>query len=193
MTELSPCSHKEADTCLLLHAVQKGHRILSIHTASKYRCCNPGNCYVQSDDELWLAYCISGFIKLSVVFTGFDTVSTFGRRGKKTEYSVWKVFSDVTEVFEDFMFSISDLSLLERFVVLLYDWTSDPLMVNHVRKWLLHRSQSLEVIPPSQAVLEDHIKRASYRVHFWSSNSNGRTSQSSIFGWWQDATGWYPL
>ena len=63
-------------------------------------------------------------------FTGYDTVSAFGRRRKKTVWNVWKVFPVVTKAFEDLMLmedSINDLSLslLERFVVLLYDRIGD--------------------------------------------------------------------
>ena len=33
------------------------------------------------------------------VFTGCDTVSSFGGRGKKTAWKIWQVFPDVTEAF----------------------------------------------------------------------------------------------
>jgi len=87
---------------------------------------------------------------------------------------VWKVFPDVTKAIEDLMLmedSINDLSLslLECFVVLLYDRTSDLGTVNNARKWLFtQKLRSLENISPTQEALKQHIKRASYQAHCWS-------------------------
>ena len=63
-------------------------------------------------------------------FTGCDTVSSFGGRGKKSAWNTWQVFPEVTEAFEEVQVMQSDISdsafsLLERFVVLLYNCTSD--------------------------------------------------------------------
>ena len=50
--------------------------------------------------------------------------------------------------------SESSMSMLEQFVVLLYDRTSDLVRVNDARKWLFtQKSRSLENIPPTQAAL----------------------------------------
>ncbi len=82
-------------------------------------------------------------------FTGCDTVSSFGGRGKKSAWKIWQVSPDVTEAFEHLLLmeEISDslMSVLERFVVLLYDKTSDQVSVNDARKQLFtHKSRSLE-------------------------------------------------
>ncbi len=66
---------------------------------------------------------------------------SIGGRGKKTAWKVWLVFPDVTEAFEDLLFmedniGESTLSVLERYVVLLYDRTSDLEKLNDARKWL---------------------------------------------------------
>ena len=94
--------------------------------------------------------------------------------------------------------NISDLSLslLERFVVLLYDRTSDLLMVNDARKRLFtQKSRSLENIPPTQGALKQHIKRASYQAHCWSMAVIQilELPSPAEWGWWKDATGWHPL
>ena len=97
-------------------------------------------------------------------FTGCDTVSAFGGRGKKTAWKVWEVFPDVTEAFKHILLmendiSESTLSVLERFVVLLYDRTSDHENVNDARKWLFTKiSRTLKNIPPTQAALRQHVK-----------------------------------
>ena len=197
VTKLSPCSHEEADTRLLLHArdaVQKGYRKLCIRTVDTDVVILAIAMFSQiNPDELWLAFGIKlhfRYIPFHEIvrgldpvmcktlpvfhaFTGCDTVSAFGGRGEKTAWNVWKVFPDVTEALEDLMLmedNISDLSLssLERFVVLLYDWTSDLLTVNDARKQLFtQQSRSLENIPTTQAALKQHIKRASYQAHCW--------------------------
>lgn len=61
------------------------------------------------------------------------------------------------EINEDFM------TVLERFVVLLYDHTSNLLTVNEAREELFPKRSSLESIPPSRAALVQHAKRG----HIW--------------------------
>ena len=66
---------------------------------------------------------------------------------------------------------ISDACMiqLERFVVLLYDRTSECLEVNETRKQLfIQKSRTLEAIPPTKAALEQHIKCSSYQARCWS-------------------------
>ena len=53
------------------------------------------------------------------------------------------------------------MSVLERFVVLLYDRTSNLTKVNEARHELFSKkSRDLECIPPTRAVLDQHVKRA---------------------------------
>ena len=60
------------------------------------------------------------------------------------------------------------MSLLERFVVLMYDRTSDIMEVNEARKQLFaHKGRTFENIPPTQAALKQHIKRACYQANIW--------------------------
>ena len=65
-------------------------------------------------------------VAIHTVLTGCDTVSSFTGRGKKTACEILKVFPEVTDAFEELLCMPSDvsedsLSLLERFVVLMYD------------------------------------------------------------------------
>ena len=62
-------------------------------------------------------------------FTGCDTVSAF--RGKKT----WKSFQEVNDFLSELLCMPSEVTegpmlLLERFVVLMYDRTSESMVVN---------------------------------------------------------------
>ena len=106
-------------------------------------------------DELWLAFGtrlnfryipvhdvivgmdprICATLPVFHALTGCDTVYKFSGRGKKTAWNTWEVFPEVTEAFEDLLLMQQDMSeatmaLLERFVVLLYDRTSDIMNVN---------------------------------------------------------------
>ena len=194
LTNLSPCLHEEADTHLLLHAadaVKKGHRKLCVRTVdtdvvviaiAMFNQINP--------DELWLAFGVgSNFHYIPVhevvsgmdpsvvlpvfhAFTGCDTVSSFGGRGKKSAWKIWQVFPDVTEAFKCLLLmeemSDSMMSVLERFVVLLYDKTSDQVSVNDARKQLFtQKSRSMENILPTKGSIVQHIKHASYQANCW--------------------------
>ena len=60
------------------------------------------------------------------------------------------------------------LSVLERFVVLLYERTSGLTRVNDARKHLFaQKSRGIENTPPAQAALVEHIKRACYQANIW--------------------------
>ena len=61
------------------------------------------------------------------------------------------------------------LSILEHFVVLLYDRTSSTIQVNEARKQIFtQKGRSIDSIPPTQAALIEHTKRAAYQAgHVW--------------------------
>ncbi|KAG0718626.1 hypothetical protein GWK47_052074 [Chionoecetes opilio] len=82
--------------------------------------------------------------------------------------------------------SEESMSLLERFVVLMYDRTSDTMEVNDARKQLFaHKSRALENIPPTQAALQQHIKRASLQGNCWNQTLvlNPELPIPSDWGW----------
>ncbi|KAG0714105.1 LINE-1 retrotransposable element ORF2 protein [Chionoecetes opilio] len=92
--------------------------------------------------------------------------------------------------------SEESMSLLERFVVLMYDRTSDTMEVNDARKQLFaHKSRALENIPPTQAALQQHIKRASLQGNCWNQTLvlNPELPIPSDWGWTKEASGWQPL
>ena len=142
-------------------------------------------------------------------FTGCDTTSSFGGRGKKTAWSMWKVFPEVTAAFEVLLLmqdtvSSSTMSTLERLVILMHDRTSDLTDINEARKQLFTRkSRSLEKIPsrslenlsPTLAVLEQHTKRVSYQSNCWNKSliHDPDLSSPGDWGWKKDQTGWQPV
>ena len=93
-------------------------------------------------------------------FTGCDVVSAFRGKGKKSAWQTWDVFDEVTETFSNLSkfpteVTDTDLKTLDRFVVLMYDRSSAAIGVDEAR---LHMS-----IPPTQAALREHVKRAAYQ------------------------------
>jgi len=58
------------------------------------------------------------------------------------------------------------MGLLERFVVLMYNRTSGHMEVNKARKQLFtQKARTLENIPPTQAALLQHVKRATFQAN----------------------------
>ena len=189
VSSMAPCSHEEADTRLFVHvadAVRKGFQKVMVRTVDTDVVVLAIAMFNQiGADELWLAFGTrSNFRYIPVhdvvagmdpricatlpvfhALTGCDTVSAFSGRGKKTAWNTWEVFPEVTEAFEDLNMSEATMALLEPFVVLLYDSTSDIMNVNDARKQCsTQKSRSLENLPPSQEALKQHIKRACFSL-----------------------------
>ena len=99
-------------------------------------------------------------------FTGCDTVSAFSGKGKKSWWSVWKIFPEITETLmkitqgPEIINEIEVMKVIERFVVLLYDRTSSSWSVNETRRRLFSHKSGLENIPPTYDSLHQHVKRA---------------------------------
>ena len=153
-TNLMPCTHEEADTRLLLHvadAVNGGSRkVLIVLAIASFEKINP--------DELWVAFGRVKYIPVHQLvntihpqmcstlpffhaLSGCDTVSSFSGRGKKTAWHTWLRFPEVTNAFEAVTMMPSEiddavLSVLETFVVLLYERTSGLTRGNDARKHL---------------------------------------------------------
>ena len=154
-SNLSPCSHEEADTKMMVHvgdAVGNGQKSIMIRTDS-----------IDTDvvvlavtavaalslEELWVSYgtgkshkvlpahdfakalgssksrCLAFFHAL----TGCGTTSFFAGHGKRTAWTTWENFSDVTRAFlilarTPSAISSGSLSLIERYLILMYDKTS---------------------------------------------------------------------
>ncbi|CAC5382302.1 unnamed protein product [Mytilus coruscus] len=105
-----------------------------------------------------------------------------------------KVFSDKPN--ED---CVNEFALnIERFVVLMYDRTSECLRVDAARKYLFTRKgRSIENIPQSSAALHQHIKRAAYQAGFcWGQAlvKLQETPSPSNWGWKRNKGGlWEPF
>ena len=155
MSNLAPCTHEEADTRLMIHALDaslRGHQRIKIRT-------NDTDVIVLAlsvvstlpVDEFWTTYGSGknvqhmpahvvtsslGPSKASALpmfhaLTGSDTVSFFRNCGKKSAWDVWNVFPELTPVLcalkaSPEIITEESLAVLERFVVILYDRTNTP-------------------------------------------------------------------
>ena len=175
---LQPCIHEEADTRLMVHALDAS---LS----------GPKRIKIRSNDTDVLVLAITAYgtgkhlhnlpahtiatslgqdkssaLPMFHAIKGCDTVSFFGGRGKKTAWEVWKVFPELMLVLRALAALPKDISeehmaVIERFVILLYDRTSSLKSVNEARQEVFSKkSRSLDSIPPTRAALVNHAKRA---------------------------------
>lgn len=198
LTSLAPCNHEEADSRLLLHAshaAQHGHHAILIRTVDTDVVVLAVSLAqeLQPEDKLWLAFgtgqsfryvaaheIAAGLgrekaraLPMFHALTGCDTVSSFARRGKKTAWAVWTVLPELTEVLLLLSSAPRDIPddamrIIERFVILLYDRTSKCTDIDKARRKLFARKNNVQLIPPTKAALEEHVKRAVYQGgHVW--------------------------
>ena len=134
--------------------------------------------------------------------TGCDVTSFFCGRGKKTGWETWKAYQGVTNAFLELANTPTDLSainmsLIERFVILMYDRTSEIVKVNDSRRHLFsRRGKALESIPPTEAALTQHTLRAVYQAgHVWGQAllPTPNLPSPAVWGWDKSDTGlWKP-
>lgn len=222
---LSPCSHEEADTRMILHAADAAKTLkhVMIRTVDTDVVVLAVSFFEQLHlDTLWIAFGVgknfhyisahsiavalgterSSALPIFHALTGCDTVSSFCGRGKSTAFDTWTSYPAVTEAFlhlrgNPFNVTTETVQVIERFVVLMYDKTSESDAVNVCRKELFARkNRSIENIPPTKNALELHIKRAIYQsVHVW---GNSLLSQPTFvspleWGWDLDEGIWNPV
>ena len=137
--------------------------------------------------------------------TGCDTTSQFLGCGKKTAWSAWTSTPGLTETLITLIGDPELLTLdsvhmqrIERFVVLMYNKGCSAAGVNEARHRLFTSgSRSLENIPPTQAALFQHIKRALLQAsYYWckSTLAQQEIPDFSLWGWIKDGTSsWGPL
>ena len=194
---LAPCTHEEADTRMLLHvedAVKQGYTKVSVRTVDTDVVVLAVMAAQRLDiDELWVAFATGRSFRFIAAheiaetlgpdkcqalpffhaFTGCDTVSCFGGRGKKTAWETWKSDGGVTAAFCALSATPNPTTIdacigpLERFGVLLYDRTSSLEQVNDVRKQLFTQNgRAIDALPPTRGALIEHAKRAAYQAGY---------------------------
>ncbi len=101
-------------------------------------------------------------------YTGCDTVSAFSTKGKKTAWDTGRAFNEVTTTFLALstgpaLVTDCDVTVLERFTILLYDRTSSMVNIDQARQHLFtKKGRAMDALPPTKAALMQHIRRAVY-------------------------------
>ena len=108
-------------------------------------------------------------------FTACDQTSFFANCRNKSAWSTWRNFDEVTETSVKLSSSptikavMDAMPVLERFVVLMYDRTSNCLDGNSCRRDLfVKKERAMEALPPTFAALLQHSFCAAYQAgHVW--------------------------
>jgi hypothetical protein len=137
--------------------------------------------------------------------TGCDTVSHFLGCGKKSAWSAWQSTPGLTDTLVALTSEPQELSpqsqhmcTLERFVVVMYSKGCGLERVNEARLRLFTSGKkTLEALPPTQAALYQHIRRAMLQASFFWSQATSVHQDIPDFhawGWHKDSTGgWLPF
>lgn len=227
VSALAPCSHEEADTRILLHAmdaVEKGYRQIMLRTVdTDVVVLAVSTVVLLENTQLWIAFGTGKHLRyipahqiatslgaekaralpMFHAFTGCDTVSSFAGKGKKTAFDSWKSFDAVTEVFARLVtrpgsFDEDCMSILESYVVYMYDRGSAETTVNSARKQMFTcKGRSFDTIPPTRAALLQHAKRATYQGgHVWGQTHvrDPDLPSPELWGWSTNPKlGWTPI
>lgn len=136
--------------------------------------------------------------------TGCDTTSHFLGCGKKTAWTSWQNTPGLTETLMALTNNPNLLSLdslhmqnLERFVVIMYSKGCGLTRVNEARHRLFTSGRkTLENIPPTQAALFEHLKRALLQASlYWKQATSVHQTipNFTAWGWQKENTGiWLP-
>ena len=123
LSRLSPCTHEEADTRIILHmedAVKERCTKVTIRTVdTDVVVLAVASAQRHKNTEEWVAFSTGKSFRFLAAhdmarvlgpdrcialpvfhdFTGCDTVSCFGGRGKRTAWDAWRAYEDVTTAF----------------------------------------------------------------------------------------------
>jgi len=138
--------------------------------------------------------------------TGCDTTSAFRGKGKKSAWQAWQAYEEVTGTFgflatRPFEHLDSDsehFQRIERLIVVLYSKTCHLTSVNGAREELFCRkNRKMNMIPPTQDALQQHVKRAVYQAGIWTTSTQVKQVIPSPedFGWSKDPLSqlWVPV
>ena len=101
-------------------------------------------------------------------YTGCDTVSSFSTKGKKSAWTTWMSYDDVTSTFLSLSTRPSlikdvDTTVLEHFTILLYNHTSTIVKIDEARSEMFtKKGREMDALPPTKAALVQHIRREVY-------------------------------
>ena len=193
LENLTNCNHEEADTRIFVHAKDayfKGYNSILIRTVDTDVVILAINVLNHIPlNQLWIHFSVgknaryipvheiykelseakSRILPLFHALTACDQTSSFATRSKKSAWSTWKMYPELTGCLEKISYCPSQeqleqaMPVIECFVILLYDRISECSAVNEARKDLFARKgRSIKSVPPTQDALLNHLKRAAF-------------------------------
>ncbi len=206
-TGLAPCNHEEADTRIFIHikhASENGMKKILVRT-------------VDTDvvelaialarklelDELWVVFGVGKHLRYLPIHKIASSLTEQQCKGLPFFHALtgWKCYPEATEVFctlssPQSMLSEEQSKVLKRFVVIMYSRTAPHQDVNTSRQPMFSQgTRSIESIPPTQAALAQHVRRAAFQAgHVWgrSLDSIQELPSASDWGWFRFSDGWVP-
>lgn len=225
VSSIDPCNHEEADMRLILHcfnASLNGLKRIAIRTVDTDVVVLAVSFFHRLNiSELWIHFGVGKAVQLIAVhelsvalgsgkclalpvfhsLTGCDTTSSFCGKGKKSAWEAWTSYPVVTEAFlnlndADDCLADATISVLERFIIIMYDRTSECVSLDTARMQMFtKKSKSLESLPPTSDSFLQHVKRAVYQaVHCWGHcmEKQPHFPDPSEWGWTKDGESWVP-
>ena len=178
---LAPCTHEEADTPILLHledAVKQGYNKVSIRTVdTDVVVLAVASAQRLNIAELWIAFGAGKKFRYLPAHEMADALilivmllcQCFMPSLVVTRCHVLEAGANALHgtcgmpMTKSHQFSVPWLGPLERFVVLLYDRTSSQEFISGATKQLFtEKGRAIDGLPPAQAALLQHTKRAAY-------------------------------
>lgn len=133
--------------------------------------------------------------------SGCDTVSHLLGCGKKTAWSAWQNTTGLTDTLAAITSHPLELTpqsqhmqTLERFVVVMYSKGCGLDRVNEARHRLFTSGKkTLEALPPTQAALYQHIRRAVLQAIIWNQATSVHMDIPDFqdWGWHKASSGWW--
>ena len=102
-------------------------------------------------------------------FSGCDSCSGMEGKGKKSFFSTWLVYPDVTPVFQKLSqcpeeISTNDFGIIQKFIIYLYDKSSNESKVDNARIVMFtQKNKEYNNIPPTEDALKMHALCAAYQ------------------------------
>ena len=136
--------------------------------------------------------------------TGCDTTSHFAGKGKRSSWKSLKAYPAVIgalkleNLFLPLEVGSHSFHLLERYVCVLYDHTTEHTLVNDLRQDLFAQGKNVKMmqsLPPTQDALCLHVNRSLYQASIWLSCLESRQNVPSpeAFGWLKAGDNWKPV
>lgn len=185
---ISMYEHLEFQELWIDFGIGKAHHYIPVHTIVKTL--GPEKCHA---------------LPLFTSYTGCDTTSSFLGIGKRTAWATWNAFPKLTETLTTLLKNPEQMTLdsvhmqhIERFTILMYSKTCNASHVNEARRLLFSKgTRSLDMIPPTQQALFQHILRAVYQAIIWMQalKPHQDLPDASDWGWIKDTKSkvWSPF